>query len=499
MENTLGILDWIVFTGLLVISTCIGIYHAFSGGRQKTTREFLVGNRELTLFPVAISILVSFQSAILILGAPAEMYTKGTQYYLYTYGQIFATFLASVIYVPLFYPLKLTSVNEYLELRFKSKAAKLVATFINISATIIYTGIASFAPSTALHAVSGFPEWISFIVIGSVCTFYTFMGGLKAVVWVDAFQGVIMLAGLIAIVAQGTISVGGFNKVWDLNKQCDKINFWNFDPDPTVRHTFWALVFGAMISWTGTYGASQQSIQRYSALPSMKQAKIAVLLNSVGVFLLITCACICGIVIFAYYANAGVDPLSNGAIRNSNQIIPYFVMEVLGYPGIPGLFIACLFSGALSSISSNYSSLCAMTWEDLLKPFLYNKSEQYKAWITRLIVVFYGVLGVGVAFLVKNLGGTVLQGLIAGGLSSYIVTMWIGFAKYSPTNPEDVEPKYLIPIFDRLCCCLPESVRRYLRCGARRTSYVKVCNSGESACSVGGDAQVTNGLMASKL
>lgn len=110
--SSFDIYDWIVFVAILLIAVGIGLYHSLSGGRQKTTGEFLMGNRKMSLLPTAVSILVSFQSAILLLGAPAEVYTKGTQYYLYTFGQMIAVVLASIIYVPLFYPLKLTSMYE---------------------------------------------------------------------------------------------------------------------------------------------------------------------------------------------------------------------------------------------------------------------------------------------------------------------------------------------------------------------------------------------------
>jgi uncharacterized membrane-anchored protein len=72
----------------------------------------------------------------------------------------------------------------------------------------------------------------------------------------------------------------------------------------------------------------------------------AVLLNVLGVIILVTVTSLAGIVMFAYYAQKGCDPLTSDKVSNSNQLIPYFVMEVLGYPGLPGLFISCLFSGA---------------------------------------------------------------------------------------------------------------------------------------------------------
>lgn len=98
-RNSFTVADWVIFAGLLLISACIGIYYAVAGGKQKTTKEFLMGNRDLKIVPVAVSILVSFLSAILILGAPADMYTKGTQYYLYVFGQMSAVVLATVLFV----------------------------------------------------------------------------------------------------------------------------------------------------------------------------------------------------------------------------------------------------------------------------------------------------------------------------------------------------------------------------------------------------------------
>ncbi|OWF47261.1 sodium-coupled monocarboxylate transporter 1-like isoform X2 [Mizuhopecten yessoensis] len=382
---------------------------------------------------------------------------------------MFAVLLASVLYVPLFYPLKLTSMYEYLELRFSSRAAKLTGTIINIISTLIYSGLTSFAPSTALQAMTGFPEWASFVTIGVVCTLYTFLGGLKAVIWVDAFQFLIMMTGILAIIIKGVLEVGGFGEVWRLNKEWDRVNFWNFDPDPTVRHTFWGLIVGTTLSWVGSYGASQSSIQRYCALRSLKEAKRAILVNCLGVFILLTGACLMGVSAFAYYAQLGCDPLTSGMIKNKNQLIPHFVLDILNIPGLPGLFIACLFSGALSSLSSNLSSLSATTWEDILKPHFKLKSERTKALITRSIVFVYGAVGIMVTFIVKNLKGTVLQaslsfmgaasgslngivilgaffpccnwiGAVAGSIVSYIIMFWINVGKYSVIgSPETLE------------------------------------------------------------
>uniref|UniRef100_A0A2C9KYF0 Amino acid permease/ SLC12A domain-containing protein n=1 Tax=Biomphalaria glabrata TaxID=6526 RepID=A0A2C9KYF0_BIOGL len=170
---------------------------------------------------------------------------------------------------------------------------------------------------------------------------------MKAVIWTDVFQSFIMLAGILSIVIQGTLKVGSLSNVWEINKKWERIKFFNFDTDPRVRHTFWNMVIGSALAWFGTYGISQASVQRYSSLPTLNNARISILLNMIGVFVLVTLTCIAGLVLFAYYAAQQCDPLGQKLVDNANQLVPYFVMETLGYPGIPGLFIACLFSGAL--------------------------------------------------------------------------------------------------------------------------------------------------------
>ncbi|XP_052788010.1 sodium-coupled monocarboxylate transporter 1-like [Mya arenaria] len=556
--------DWVLFGLMLAVSAGIGIFYAVKEyfNKNSNSSEFLMGGRNMQLLPVAISILVSFMSAILILGTPAEMYTAGTLYFMYLIGMVLAIIMSALIFVPLLYPLRLTSSFEYLELRFNSKVAKLTGTIIMIIQQILYMGIASYAPSTALEAVTGFPTWATIITVGCVSTFYTFLGGMKAVVWTDVFQSVIMVAGLLAIVIQGTLKVGGLDTVWSINEDWHRIEFWDANFDPTVRHSIWSLVIGGAVGWMSTYGCNQASVQRYCAVATLKESRCSVLLNIAGVIILMTVTSLAGVVMFAYYAQKGCDPLSNNQVDNSNQLVPYFVMEVLGYPGLPGLFVSCLFSGALSTMSSCLNALSAVTWEDIFKPLIgHRTSETAKTWIIKLLVLVYGAAGVGFAFIAKTLGGTVLQaslsftgaasgpllgifllgglfpwanwlGCFVGGFAGLALPFWISIGAYNlpssgykldfPTDnctvdeimlnstttikpveelsgiqllytvsylwypsigvatviivglfvslisgweKEEVDPKYLIPFFDRLACCVPESWRRPCRCG----------------------------------
>jgi Na+/proline symporter len=111
-ERTLHVADYVVFSATLVISLGIGLYHACTGDKQKTTKDFLMGNRRLRTLPVALSMLVSFISAILVLGTPAEMYTRGTLLFMRSNGYAIACLISSCLFVELFHRLNITSSFE---------------------------------------------------------------------------------------------------------------------------------------------------------------------------------------------------------------------------------------------------------------------------------------------------------------------------------------------------------------------------------------------------
>jgi len=105
--------DYVILATFLVVSLGIGFYHSVSGGRQRTTQEFIMADRKLGILPTAISMFVSFQSAIMILGLTAEMYEYGVQFLVWApVSYVLAIVLAERLMVPWIYPLKLVSIND---------------------------------------------------------------------------------------------------------------------------------------------------------------------------------------------------------------------------------------------------------------------------------------------------------------------------------------------------------------------------------------------------
>ncbi|XP_041484185.1 sodium-coupled monocarboxylate transporter 1-like [Lytechinus variegatus] len=557
--------DYVILAGMLSVSAGIGVFYAFTGGRQKTTREFLLANRDMNPVPVAMSLVASFISAITVLGTPAEMYLNGPMYWLYGIAFIFTGLLTS-LFLPTFYRLGVTSANEYLEKRF-NRPTRLLGTVLYLLQMALYLGIVIYAPALALNQVSGLHLWGSVLAIGIVCTFYTTIGGMKAVLWTDTFQVTVMMAGFLAVIIAGSMNLNGFSEAWRIAGEGGRLDIWDFNPDPTVRHTFWTVVVGGTFFWGTLYAVNQSQVQRYLTCGSEKTALLSLFIAIVGMIIVVTAACISGIVMYANFADC--DPLTMGYVSKSDQLMPYFVMYLFGkMPGLPGLFTSAVFSAALSTVSSGVNSLAAVVGEDIVKSIWPNMKERTYTWITKGLALFFGLLSIAMAFVSSQLGsvlgaafsvfgmiGGPLLGLYTSGMlfpwinsaGAFVGTLfgltwslWIGigaqiyppssvkpplsidgcnvtmetmttvmfdnlmdastmeppverpaiaslyslsYAWYScaamlmtifwafifsfitgANDPRNVNPMVISPIADRMYCCLPESVKRPLRC-----------------------------------
>eukprot|EP00914_Ancora_sagittata_P013224 GHVO01025732.1.p1 GENE.GHVO01025732.1~~GHVO01025732.1.p1 ORF type:complete len:600 (+),score=30.66 GHVO01025732.1:284-2083(+) len=411
-NKSFSVADYVVFSLVLAVSAGIGVFYGCTGGRQRTNREFLMADRQMSVLPVTLSMVASFMSAIMLLGTPAEMYIYGTEYMIIFLAYVAVAPVAAFLYTPVFYRLKLTSAYEYFEIRFKSKVVRIAGCCTYIIQMIMYMAIVLYAPSLALNAVTGFSVWGAVFSVGCVCTFYTTLGGMKAVMWTDVFQIVMMVCGLLAVLIQGLIDHGGFSNIIDKAREGGRLHFIDLDPDPSSRHTLWSLTLGAVFMWLAINGTNQSQVQRALTCPSLKKAQLSVVLNSPCLIVLLLLTSFCGLAMYAEFGQC--DPLLTKRIHASDQLLPLYVMEALSHaPGVPGLFVACLFSGTLSTVSSGLNSLAAVTIEDIIKSAINpNISEGRAALYSKILAFVYGVIMMCLTVLASQMGA-VLQAALA--------------------------------------------------------------------------------------
>lgn len=406
MQN-FGTPDYTVFTVMLVACGAVGVYFGFiekSSGED----EYLVGGRNMKTFPVSLSLIASFISGISLLGMPTEVYVHGTSYLCVGIGVVIVGFVMSGVYLPVFHDLKLTSTYEYLERRFDKKIRVLGSVLFTIG-IMTWLPIVIYVPALAFNQVTGVNVHIITPFVCIVCIFYTCVGGLRAVVWTDFIQTFIMFGSMLLIVIKGTADVGGVSLVIARNMESGRLELPTADWSPLTRHTIWSLVIGGFVHWLQISAINQNMIQRYLSLPTLQSARRALWFFIIGVLAIMGICGYAGMLIYAWYHEC--DPLTTKLAGAKDQLLPLLVMNILGeFPGLPGLFVAGVFSAALSSLSTGLNSMAAVVLEDFLKPFRKTPFTPRAADILmKLTVVILGTICVALVFVVERTGSHVLQ------------------------------------------------------------------------------------------
>ncbi|XP_060578440.1 sodium-coupled monocarboxylate transporter 2-like [Ruditapes philippinarum] len=400
-----GIVDFIIFFLTIFVSFCIGLFFAVWERNRNTTVDYFLAGRKSSTLPVALSFVVSFQSSLLVLGFPAEGYAYGVGIAYYAVGIFIAYSVAAVVIVPVFYPLKLLSVYEYFNLRYGNNILRYLTLAFGMVYTIFYMATVTVGTCVALQVVMGIPPWGTILLYTMVTAVYTSIGGIKAVIWTDVFQLIIMLAGMIAVLVKSTIDTGGSESVMKYAKE--RFDATDFRFDPTIRYQFWNVSVGT-ISAVLYMTLTQPAMQRVYCVSSAKQASILYFVATPFYILLTLIAVFEGPVLFGYFSGKGCDVLEAGIINNMNAIVPFAVLDLFrNQPGLAGLFTASLSSAAFSTLSSCLSSLSAVTYEDIIKVNFPQMKPLKATRISKTIVLLYGILSMVISFAILHIPGSI--------------------------------------------------------------------------------------------
>ncbi|CAF1058693.1 unnamed protein product [Adineta steineri] len=321
--------------------------------KKSSAREYLLANGEMGVIPTALSLTVSFVSAISVLGMPSEIYMHGTMFLYQIIAWIIGLTLSALVFMPKFRELNYTSIFE---------------------------------------------------------------GGIKAIIWTDVLQFTFILVGLLPATIQGLIQLGGLKQTFLIASRDGRIEFDNVNFDPRTRHTVWTLIIGCSFNILAEYSFNQALVQRYLCVRSVRAARQVILINGIGIIIFILLLSLTGLVIYAFYANC--DPYTAGFVSSSDQLFPYFVMEVLSNTvGLRGIFLACIFSASLSTISSGLNSLAAVFIEDVYQGLMRRRlNDEQLGRVSKIYSAILGAVVILLSFAVSYLGSVLNAALSLGGV-----------------------------------------------------------------------------------
>ncbi|CAF4643576.1 unnamed protein product, partial [Rotaria sp. Silwood2] len=274
---------------------------------------------------------------------------------------------------------------------------------------VLYMAVIIYGPSLALSQVTGLNIWIAVGVCGLVCTIYTSFGGIKAVIWTDVLQSLVMFIGLILSIIFGVIDAGGLSIVFEKVKNGNRLQFSVVTLDPSIRYTIWSILIGTTFSSTAQYACIQTQAQRYMCVKNTKSAQKVVWVHyGLNVFMQMIFLC-AGCLIYAKYNQC--DPLRAKSISRADQLYPLFVSETLGkYPGLTGIFIASVLSATLSTYSSGVNSIATVIIEDIYKRLSSKRSmsNEHQLILSKFLSAVIGCLTVFMTFVVSFMKSNII-------------------------------------------------------------------------------------------
>ena len=398
MFGTFGLLNTIVLLGYLAVMVGIGL---FFSRKQTSTEEFFLAGRRMPWLVVGMSMFASVTSASTYLGVPGMAYGENTAVF---FGVLISPIVAPLLiftFYPVYRKLNVTTCYEFIEVRY-GRGARLTVSSLFVLARLAWLGVVIYGPALAMNVATGMNLPLAIILMGVLATAYTVLGGLAAVLWTDAVQFVILVAGAIwvAVCLVGQVPDGASGIIKTANEMEHLTHFTG----EVSMFKFTAIA--AMISWffvfMHDYGADQVTVQRLMATKDLKSTARAVIFNAVSDIGINGLLLFIGLGLLAFYQ---VNALPEGV--SGDKVMPYYIMHTLPN-GVSGLLITAIFAAAMSSMDSGINSISTVIVSDFVKPMRKVAAAETKdIMLARVLTIGLGVLATVAAFGASAIGSIV--------------------------------------------------------------------------------------------
>ncbi len=364
-------LDIIIFIGYLV---GVVLFGSSFYKKNKSSKSFTLGNNNIPTWVISMSIFATFVSSISYLALPGQAYMSNWNAFVFSLSIPIAVLMAVKFFVPLYRSVGSPSAYTYLERRF-GPWAKYYASVMYLLTQLMRAGTIMYLLALAIHVILGWNITTIIIITGLSVMIYSLLGGIQAVVWTDAIQGIILVAGALVCTLLLIFSMPeGSGQLFRIAAENNKFSLGSFGLSLS-NPTFWVvLIYGLFINLQN-YGIDQNYIQRYMTASSEKEAKKSALFGGLLYIPVSLLFLFIGTALFAYY-NASPHLLPEGI--SGDKVFPYFITNELPV-GLTGLLIASVFAAGMSTVSTSVNSSATIILNDFFKLNNKNSGNDRKA------------------------------------------------------------------------------------------------------------------------
>jgi SSS family solute:Na+ symporter len=404
--------DYAIVAVYLIGVTAVGIWIA---GKQRSSRDYFLGGKEMSWWSVGFSIVASETSTLTFISVPGLAY-KGNMHFLQlAMGYFVGRLLVSVVFIPAYYRGDLETAYDFLGKRFGMSLRKFTST-VFLTTRVLASGVRLFATAIPVHLITGLDYASSILLIGVFTLVYTYVGGLKAVVAMDVVQMFIYLSGALAAMililyrlpggwddVQRFATAGGADKFEILNWSWGS-GLMDFLSSP---YTLLGGLIGGTFLTMASHGTDQLLVQRLLGCKSRWDAQRALMLDATFIVIQFAFFLLLGVCLFAFY---GGVPFQELGLSTSDEIFPKFIVENLP-TGLSGLVIAGVLASAMGTLSSSISSLASSTYLDLFKATARGQAltERAELFWSKAFTLFWGFVLIGGALLFTDSKNPVVE------------------------------------------------------------------------------------------
>ena len=404
--SNIHIVDWVVLAIYLAGSIAFGLGMS---RRSRSLGEFLVGGRDVPWVIVLFSIVATETSTITFLSVPGEAYFGNLTFLQLGFGYILGRVVIVRALLPLYFRGQLYTSYQVLGQRFGGSTKQIASVLFLLTRTFA-DGLRLFLTAIVLHAIAGLPMHWSILVIGVVTVAYTFLGGMRAVVWMDCIQFFIYLAG--ASVAAWFIvrHVPDFWSTLASPEMSDKLRVFDFQFDWSSASYFGAALIGGAFLSLATHGADQLMVQRYLCARNQRQAGVALITSGVVVTLQFGFFLLLGTGLSIFFASHPPPQV----FAKGDEVLPYFVAHHLSeVVGAVGIVVGACFAAAMSTLSSSLNSCATSAVTDLWESRAGADSPATTLKRIKALTIVFGAAQMMVALAGQVFASSVVQNVLA--------------------------------------------------------------------------------------
>ena len=400
---------------ILCYLVAITLFGARFRSGQKNLRDYFLGGRTAPWWAISLSIVSAETSTLTIVGTPALAFTGNLGFLQIVLGYLLARIVISFVFLPQYFKGEMFTAYELMRRRFGGRIGRLTASIFLVTRALA-EGVRVFAISLVVSIVLGTGEVASIVLIVLLTLFYTFEGGMTAVIWTDVVQMTLYVAGAIAsfVIILGKIP-GGWDHVSAVAGAAHKFTIFDFRFAPTMdffsrTYSFWAGVAGGCFLTTATHGTDQLMVQRLLSARDQNQSRAALMASWIVICVQFVLFLLIGVLLFVFYGDQGLS-----APAQKDRIYPEFVWHNLP-TGLAGLIIAAILAAAMANLSAALNSLASTTVVDFYRARAKSLSDETAMKIARWATVAWGGVLLLIAIAARNSKSVLEAGLTIGSI-----------------------------------------------------------------------------------